>query len=423
MPERTNLYLKYLIDASGSLTELVQRDYINIRNNQFWNLYQVQNIFKSRDIYNQTPVLNVSLFDNQKPSRQKNLDGNKEIWASGIKYYPMMWRVANTNMQYGLDNGFSTSQYYDTSKWIVNNQQTRKIIHYGWSETSFTGTPTWTISASPLPFDLVVTVKIVHATTIFNYQFQSPILLTDVIIPAKTSTGANNFSNSFRIDIPGDRRPLQSMTVVNVRPAAGVDPGFVYSDFEESGSSDLTVNQIDKRIVSCSAKQSKYYNAPIFFSGSNATNIVGQGAVDNYLAFISGSCFPIEYPFELTPGDIVRFGSGSLISPTTNFLPVNEYTILSVDVPVSASETNRVTFTLDKPVNDAVTSSAYKIQRYVFSKRVTDETNIIINFKKNIGATSGGIIKSNSLLLSIDDNVANIVSELKDKIFSTVLTP
>ena len=418
MPERTNLYLKYLVDASGSLTELVQRDYINIRNNQLWNLYQVQNIFKSRDIYSQTPTLNVALFDNQKPSRQKNLDGNKEIWASGIKYYPILWRIANTDMLYGLDTGFSTDQYYDTSKWAVPNQGDRILIHYGWVETSFTGTPTWTLPANPLPFDMIVTVRI--RCTGFYGNIEN--IDVDVTVPAKTAAGAPNTSNSFRKDVGGNKRPVQSMTVINVKPASGVDPGFIYSDVEQSGSADLTVHPSDKRIVSCSAKQSKYYKAPLFFTGSNPTTIPGQAAVDNYLAFISGSCFPLEYAFELNPGDIVRFDSGSATFPTKNFLPANEYTILSVNVPVSTSETNRVTFTLNKPVNDAVTSSAYKIQRYVFSKRVTDETNIIINFKKNIGATSGGIVKSNSLLLSIDDNVANIVSDLKSKIFSTVLT-
>jgi len=424
MPERTNLYLKYLIDASGSLTELVQRDYIDVRNNQLWNLYQVQNIFKSRDIYNQTPTLNVSLFDNQKPSRQKNLDGNKEIYVSGIKYYPMLWRVANTDMIYSLDNGFSTSQFYDTSKWVVLNQNARRLIHYGWSETSFTGTPTWTLSSVPLPFDVIVTVRINYNrpfTASYNALTVNYFDI-NVTIPAKTASGANNFSNSFRIDVGGDRQPLLSMTVINVKPAAGVDPGFIYFETELSGSANLTVNSSDKRIVSCSAKQSKLYKAPIFFSGSNVTNIIGQGSVDSYINFISGSCFPVEYPFEINPGDIIRFDSGSVTFPTKNFLPANEYTILSVNVPTSASETNRVTFTLDKPVNDAVTSSAYTIQRYVFSKKITDETNIIINFKKNQGLTSGGIVKSNSLLLSIDDNVANIVSELKSKIFSTVLT-
>jgi hypothetical protein len=34
MPERSNVYLKYLIDASGSLVELTQRDYTNIKNNR-----------------------------------------------------------------------------------------------------------------------------------------------------------------------------------------------------------------------------------------------------------------------------------------------------------------------------------------------------------------------------------------------------
>jgi hypothetical protein len=99
---------------------------------------------------------------------------------------------------------------------------------------------------------------------------------------------------------------------------------------------------------------------------------------------------------------------------------VNEYTILEV-YPSGSS----VAFKLDRPVLNILTSSAtpYRIPRYVFSKRVPDETNVVINHLKKPGQTSSGIVKSLNLKLDIDDNIANVVSELKSKIFSTVLVP
>ena len=55
-----------LISEDSSLTELTQRKYFQsdgatpiLRDNEFWNLYQIQNTYK------QGEVVNLSLFDNQ----------------------------------------------------------------------------------------------------------------------------------------------------------------------------------------------------------------------------------------------------------------------------------------------------------------------------------------------------------------------
>ena len=100
---------------------------------------------------------------------------------------------------------------------------------------------------------------------------------------------------------------------------------------------------------------------------------------------------------------------------------MNEYTILEV---YTASLPNQLAFKVDRTISDAVTSSVtpWTIERYVFSRRIADETNIIIEHQKNPGKTSGGVVKNVNLSLVIDAKVANIVSELKSKIFSTVIT-
>lgn len=76
LKNKNNVTIKYLVNSSGSLTEL------NLRNTH-WQ--EVQNTFKAGD------SLVVSLFDNQKYSNQRSTDGNKVIFNSGYSYYPTMY--------------------------------------------------------------------------------------------------------------------------------------------------------------------------------------------------------------------------------------------------------------------------------------------------------------------------------------------
>ena len=84
-PQKNNVYLKYLVDESGSLTELNKR-------NKNW--VEVQNTFKSGEI------LTVAQLDNSRNSAtttltQKSTDGNKLIYNSGYSYYPLLYNSAS----------------------------------------------------------------------------------------------------------------------------------------------------------------------------------------------------------------------------------------------------------------------------------------------------------------------------------------
>jgi hypothetical protein len=76
IPLRSNVSLKYLVDANGNLTELNKK-------NKRWN--EIQNTFKA----GQTAT--IALFDNQKYSDQKKTDGIKLIYSSGYSYFPIMY--------------------------------------------------------------------------------------------------------------------------------------------------------------------------------------------------------------------------------------------------------------------------------------------------------------------------------------------
>jgi hypothetical protein len=81
-PKRNNFSLTYLVDEKGDLTELNSKNY---------NLFEVQNTFKFGD----TVVVN--LFDNQKYSDQRVIEGNKTIFNSGYKYYPSLYFSSNND--------------------------------------------------------------------------------------------------------------------------------------------------------------------------------------------------------------------------------------------------------------------------------------------------------------------------------------
>jgi hypothetical protein len=97
MPKRNNLALKYLVDESGSLTELNKK-------NKHW--CEVQNIFKNGN------TLTVSLFDNQKSSNQKKTDGIKPIFNSGYSYFPILYASSTDTRLYFNYAGVSTSKKF-----------------------------------------------------------------------------------------------------------------------------------------------------------------------------------------------------------------------------------------------------------------------------------------------------------------------
>jgi hypothetical protein len=74
--KKNNVVLRYLVDESGSLTELN-------KNNKHWN--ELQNTFKSGE------NLTITLFNNQKSGDQKSTDGTKLIFNSGYNYTPMLY--------------------------------------------------------------------------------------------------------------------------------------------------------------------------------------------------------------------------------------------------------------------------------------------------------------------------------------------
>lgn len=105
---KTTLNLKYLIDASGSLTEL---------NKDNENVFEVQNTFKSGD------QVVVSLFDKTKPTNQGILNGSKEIFVGGFSYSPILFKELDETVYFEYLNPTKTEsidigiKYFATSSY------------------------------------------------------------------------------------------------------------------------------------------------------------------------------------------------------------------------------------------------------------------------------------------------------------------
>jgi hypothetical protein len=97
VPQRNNVSLTYLVDESGSLTELNKR-------NKHW--VELQNIFKTGE------ELTVALFDNQKFSNQKSTDGDKLIFNSGYSYSPIIYAGSTDSKIYFDYTGDSISRLF-----------------------------------------------------------------------------------------------------------------------------------------------------------------------------------------------------------------------------------------------------------------------------------------------------------------------
>jgi hypothetical protein len=79
LPGRSNINLKYLIDSASNVNELTEAN---------------KNVFDVQDIFNRTNA-NISLENINQPSKQKLLNGLKQIYAGGFKYEPILQNYSN----------------------------------------------------------------------------------------------------------------------------------------------------------------------------------------------------------------------------------------------------------------------------------------------------------------------------------------
>jgi hypothetical protein len=162
-----------------------------------------------------------------------------------------------------------------------------------------------------------------------------------------------------------------------------------------------------------------------FYYGVISSSYTSDGFYFNGVDGSSPAYGEADYPFILHPGDLIRlYNTGS---SAQGFSTLEEYEITSVQTPTSTN--NSMSFSLNKNIDLGTIQSfsannlTGSIKRYIISRKIPDETNIVIDYQKRDGQTSAGVVKNTNLAPDIDAKMANIVSDLKSKIFSTVLIP
>jgi hypothetical protein len=136
----------------------------------------------------------------------------------------------------------------------------------------------------------------------------------------------------------------------------------------------------------------------------------------------------IDERFVIEEGDLFRFvdkaggvaGSGSGEFPIAFERQVKRVSVIPRD---EVTNTRRLTIEFDKDIparacEDFTTANpdaARQIKRFVILKKVEDETNIVLNFEKQPGQTSTGIVLPADLPETLQEKAGNIVKELKSQ--------
>jgi len=188
--DKTTITVKYLIDASGSLTELS-------RKNKNW--FEVQNIYKKGDL------VNISLLDRNNPSSQIGLDGNKVIYESGYGYSPIVFRELNETLKFI----YNTPKETTDNKLGVKSVSTSSFVFQtvGNTDTNFTDTSDiWTyfkidgVDKPGIPFSF-------NRAPITQWPYTNNASLTTTG-PYRTRSGVNFYNSqlnlSFSADNPGN---------------------------------------------------------------------------------------------------------------------------------------------------------------------------------------------------------------------------
>jgi hypothetical protein len=474
-PQRSNVYIKYLIDGRSNVTELTRKN---------------ENIFEIQNIFNSNKQGDISLDNNQLFSDQKYLDGLKDIYAGGFRYLPYLQNpTGSTTLIYKFTTG--SLEYIDKGDLkilpgslggefinISNFSLGTLLIQSSSNYVTLGGYPAITLTRNP-PVDqttiwwnndLVINIEgqveiEVNIPKNVSASFEgitwNPFNGSQPIISSSTDLGdfallkaTYHITNS--VTLPKNTTTTQAL--LNDSPSA--IGGYFETSFNKPDIVSASVN-IGQEAIAYSAPEHTFYY-PSQPAISLTSSIQDGGDVNNNNAFFlrnntgsfniltasvsmsywyeniiqtssiydSGSDYygVIDEEFRIHPGDIFRFvdktggtaGSGSGEFPIEFERQVKKVNIIPRD---EVTNTRRLTIEFDQDIparacedfNPSFPEDAREIKRFVILKKSPDETNIVLNFDKQEGKTSSGIILPSDIPQSLRDRAGNIVKELKSQ--------
>jgi len=473
-PERSNVYIKYLIDERANVIELTRKN---------------ENIFDIQNIFNANKEVDISLDNNQLYGDQKYLDGLKPVYAGGYRYLPTLqnptgsatlnyrftaepitnltkddifqlpdslggnfisigdFTLGTIEIQSGSNNisvgGYpaitltrntpidQSTVWWDNDLLINIEGQVELEINIPKNISASFDTISWNPFNGVLPINSSSTDFGDFALIEAIYHITNSVILPkntstiEAILDDSTSAMGGQFETSF---ITPDIISA-SVNMGGIQSATYGDPKYTYyfpsdpntsytasiidgGDNNENNAFFLRNNTGSFNILTASVSMSYWYNnfiqtSSVYESGSDLFGIIDE-------------------EFVIEEGDLFRFvdkDGGSIGSGSGEFPIEFERQVKSVNVIARDEVTNtrRLTIEFDKDIparacedfNVSNPEAARQIKRFIILKKVEDETNIVLNFAKQEGQTSTGIILPADLPLSLQGKAGNIVKELK----------
>ena len=462
-PGRNNVALRYLVDISGSLTELNQTTADTIENHWF----EVQNTFKLGT--NST----VAQFDNQQYSDQKTTDGEKLVFDSGYSYYPSLYYsgsdqklyfqyvgkgngilihlnnvdpnlgflssisgstpspqypvIPSTNGIYSifdtLDNDFATgnSYYYNIRSGVSSSNYINFFPTYivpqnanmGFSAnfgvnlqfTSFPQAASYTFSIQYQPTGSSISSSL--ASQIQSFTSSAGTLSTTLVF---------NVTSSNRDFVPGDQvsfRFIQNGSLPNNATASFTQTGrgTIYDGLRNSLS--ITTTGINP-----------------FATGSIGQFVQSSNGVDTLILNKSLSSF-IDYQYLPSTSSIGLYNVYGNVNNTfspkvgdviliyyNGGIQYQEFNIVSIPSPVNGQYQIKVSPSLVS--NLALTGSyaSTTIYKLLLLSKQPDETNLYLSFNKSPGNTSYGFLVPDNLSPDILKNIDVITRQVQQKLLT-----
>ena len=462
-PDRSNVYLKYLIDGRSNVTELTRDN---------------KNIFEVQSIFNQGKQADISLENNQEFSDQKYLDGLKPIYAGGYSYLPILQNpTGSSSLTYKFTTGSIETEDGDGISILPGSLSNEfvKIENYtvgsltvnsGSNFVSLGGYPAITLTRSPQVDQSTIWWD---NDLIVNFNGEVQILIN---IPSNPSASFNDIQwNPF-----DGAQPLVSSSAnfedftqlsatyavtnsavipkkVQSTPALLTSSPSALGGYFQTDFATPDINSASVYIGNESAEYSvpaytRYYASDpiISYTGS----IVDSGDADESGAFFvrnttgsfnivtasvsmsywysnflqSAPTFSgyqiVDEEFVVEEGDLFRFyDSGSETFPIEFERQVKRVNVIPRD---EVTDTRRLSieFGQDVPARackDFGTNNQYakQISQFIILKKEEDETNIVLSFEKQEGKTSSGIVLPSDLPLNLVEAAGNIVKNLKSQ--------
>jgi hypothetical protein len=467
-PGRNATALKYLVDESGSLTELNQ-NLSNTPPSTHW--FEIQNTFK------QGKNSTIALFDNQQYSNQKTTDGVKPVFDSGYSYYPTLYFTSGSDQklyfQYTGKGGSGV---------LMNINNTNNAIFYQSTATSsyaFT-TGSGAVGSIGSIYSIFDTQDADFAqgnSNYFNIRSNPTITFPTYSISQyginmafSANFGINvqfpssSMSASYKFDIinqPSGSSTTSSLatqtltatsTLGNLSSILTFDINTSYNPFNKGDQITFQLKQFNYPTSFTASILSTGTGTPysglknsISLAGANTYAFTGSSSVGQIGQFISGSSGInqliinqslsgfTDYLY-LPATSSVLYASSSYGNVYYTFSPKvgdvaliyyspTQYQELNIsNVSINSNDNNKLVLTVTPNLVSSLVNTTYTpntISKALFLSKIPDETNINLSFNKTDGQTSYGFIIPDNLSPEVLNNIDTITRQVQQKLLST----